>query len=70
MTNRVNAQGQPFLMNSWKDNTAYCARRHKYGPIQSLADEARAIGEPSLIKGTILIAPVFAVIALVVGVWA
>lgn len=69
MTRPTNAQGQPYLRESWQDNTAYCARRHKFGQVRSLADEARAIGEPSLIKGTILIAPVFAVIAIVVGVW-
>ena len=40
-------------MDSWKDNTAYCARRHKYGPIQSLADEAREAGELSLWRGTL-----------------
>lgn len=51
MTRPTNAQGQPYLRESWQDNTAYCARTHKFGQVRSLASEARAIGEPSFRTG-------------------
>ena len=54
-------------MDSWKDNTAYCARRHKYGPIQSLADEAREAGEPSFWTGLAVVLS-FAAVVLAVAV--
>lgn len=58
-------------MNSWKDNTAYCARRHKYGPIQSLADEAREAGEPSWIVGVaVTVLAIAAGVAVITGAFA
>lgn len=50
-------------MDSWKDNTAYCARRHKYGPIQSLADEAREAGEWSLWRGALFMVGIVLIFA-------
>lgn len=65
--NRPTATGSFPVMDSWKDNTAYCARRHKYGPIQSLADEAREAGEPSFWTGLAVVLS-FAAVVLAVAV--
>ena len=47
---------------SWANHTPLARRRHIHGKIRSLASDARAIGEPPLWAGTLILAAGLAVL--------
>lgn len=45
----------PSHTETWRDHTSYARRAHVHGPIRSLREDARAMGEPSWLAGTALV---------------
>lgn len=66
---RTTAAGRPYVFDRARDHTSYARRRHIFGPVRSLADEAREAGMPSICAGLGLLIVIaatvwFAIIAL------
>lgn len=49
------ATGSLRITETYRDHTRTARRAHVHGPIRSLREDARAMGEPSWLAGTALV---------------